>query len=140
MTALSSFRAICGDPSRKTSYQQSCNKNTGVELKSAQTSGIIYIHESTACSTSSSSTSSSSTSSGSSSSGSSFLLVLLLFFIGRRAVFQLFEVPVQKEANVWPEKHKRGRQWMAYREAKQAFVPRPNWRKHWNEALSLDRY
>ena len=42
-----------------------------------------------------------------------------------RAVFQFFEVSVQKEANDWPEKHKRGRQWMAYQEAKQALAPRP---------------
>ena len=42
-----------------------------------------------------------------------------------RAVFQFFEVSVQKEANEWPEKHKRGRQWMTYQEAKQALAPRP---------------
>ncbi|KAG7008347.1 hypothetical protein G7Y79_00006g019670 [Physcia stellaris] len=42
-----------------------------------------------------------------------------------RAVFQFFEVSVQKEASEWPEKHKRGRQWMAYQAAKQALAPRP---------------
>ena len=42
-----------------------------------------------------------------------------------RAMFQFFEVSVQKEATEWPEKQKRGRQWMAYQEAKQALAARP---------------
>lgn len=42
-----------------------------------------------------------------------------------RAMFQFFEVKVEKEANDWPEKHKRGRQWMAYQQAKQALAARP---------------
>lgn len=42
-----------------------------------------------------------------------------------RAMFHFFEASVQKEANEWPEKHKRGRQWMTYQAAKQALAPRP---------------
>lgn len=42
-----------------------------------------------------------------------------------RAMFYFFEVSVKKEANEWPEKHKRGRQWMAYPAAKQALAGRP---------------
>ena len=42
-----------------------------------------------------------------------------------RAMFQFFEVKVDKEATEWPEKHKRGRQWMSYQQAKQALAPRP---------------
>lgn len=42
-----------------------------------------------------------------------------------KALFQFYEVSVEKEANQWPEKDKRGRQWMSYQEAKQALAPRP---------------
>ena len=42
-----------------------------------------------------------------------------------RAMFHFFEASVQKEANEWPEKHKRGRQWMTYQAAKQALAQRP---------------
>ena len=42
-----------------------------------------------------------------------------------KAMFQFFEVSVEKEASQWPEKHKRGRQWMSYAEAKEALTPRP---------------
>ncbi|KAK4695517.1 diphosphoinositol-polyphosphate diphosphatase, partial [Lecanoromycetidae sp. Uapishka_2] len=42
-----------------------------------------------------------------------------------KAMFQFYEVTVEKEAAQWPEKHKRGRQWMPYTEAKEALTPRP---------------
>ena len=42
-----------------------------------------------------------------------------------KALFQFYEVSVEKEASQWPEKDKRGRQWMSYQEAKQALAPRP---------------
>ena len=42
-----------------------------------------------------------------------------------KAIFQFYEVSVEKEATQWPEKHKRGRQWMTYHEAKDALAPRP---------------
>ena len=42
-----------------------------------------------------------------------------------RAMFHFFEVKVDKEANEWPEKHKRGRQWMTYQQAKQSLAARP---------------
>jgi len=42
-----------------------------------------------------------------------------------RAMFHFFEVKVDKEANDWPEKHKRGRLWMSYQQAKQALAARP---------------
>lgn len=42
-----------------------------------------------------------------------------------KAMFHFFEVKVDKEANEWPEKHKRGRQWMSYQQAKQALAARP---------------
>ena len=42
-----------------------------------------------------------------------------------KAIFQFYEVIVQKEAAKWPEQHKRGRQWMSYTEAKNALASRP---------------
>ena len=42
-----------------------------------------------------------------------------------KALFQFYEVSIEKEASQWPEKDKRGRQWMSYQEAKQALAPRP---------------
>lgn len=42
-----------------------------------------------------------------------------------KAMFQFYEVSVEKEASQWPEKHKRGRQWMSYTEAKEALTARP---------------
>lgn len=42
-----------------------------------------------------------------------------------KAIFQFYEVSVEKEATQWPEKHKRGRQWMSYQEAKDALASRP---------------
>jgi diphosphoinositol-polyphosphate diphosphatase len=42
-----------------------------------------------------------------------------------KAMFQFYEVSVEKEASQWPEKHKRGRQWMSYTEAREALTPRP---------------
>ncbi|CAF9910942.1 MAG: hypothetical protein ALECFALPRED_006940 [Alectoria fallacina] len=42
-----------------------------------------------------------------------------------KAIFQFYEVSVEKEATQWPEKHKRGRQWMSYQEAKDALATRP---------------
>lgn len=42
-----------------------------------------------------------------------------------RAMFHFFEVKVEKEADQWPEKHKRGRQWMTYQQAKQSLAARP---------------
>ena len=42
-----------------------------------------------------------------------------------RAIFQFFEVTVEKEEKKWPEMHKRDRKWMSYSEAKDALTPRP---------------
>ena len=42
-----------------------------------------------------------------------------------KAMFQFYEVSVEKEASKWPEQHKRARQWMSYVEAKAALTPRP---------------
>ena len=42
-----------------------------------------------------------------------------------KAIFQFYEVSVEKEATQWPEKNKRGRQWMSYQEAKDALTSRP---------------
>lgn len=42
-----------------------------------------------------------------------------------RAAFRFFEVRVVKEADKWPESHKRTREWMAYDRAKQALRDRP---------------
>ena len=42
-----------------------------------------------------------------------------------KSIFQFYEVSVEKEATQWPEKHKRGRKWMSYQEAKDALAQRP---------------
>ncbi|KAL9001368.1 MAG: hypothetical protein Q9169_000259 [Polycauliona sp. 2 TL-2023] len=42
-----------------------------------------------------------------------------------KAAFQFYEVRVDREAPEWPEKDKRGRQWMSYQQAKQALASRP---------------
>ncbi|KAL9640230.1 MAG: hypothetical protein Q9164_000417 [Protoblastenia rupestris] len=42
-----------------------------------------------------------------------------------KAMFQFFEVTVQKEEVKWPEMDKRTRKWMSYTEAKEALAPRP---------------
>ncbi|KAL8742595.1 MAG: hypothetical protein Q9190_004949 [Brigantiaea leucoxantha] len=42
-----------------------------------------------------------------------------------KAAYQFYEVRVDREATEWPEKDKRGRQWMPYAQAKQALTPRP---------------
>lgn len=42
-----------------------------------------------------------------------------------KALYQFFEVSVDREAAQWPEQHKRGRQWMTYSQAKQALAVRP---------------
>ncbi|KAI9680213.1 MAG: hypothetical protein M1829_001450 [Trizodia sp. TS-e1964] len=42
-----------------------------------------------------------------------------------KALYQFFEVAVDKEEVQWPEMHKRTRQWMLYREAAQALSSRP---------------
>lgn len=42
-----------------------------------------------------------------------------------KALYQFYQVRVDKEAAEWPEKHKRGRQWMNYREAKDKLKSRP---------------
>ena len=42
-----------------------------------------------------------------------------------RASYRFFEASVDQEAQEWPEKHKRGRQWMKYTEAKAALANRP---------------
>lgn len=42
-----------------------------------------------------------------------------------RAVFQFFEVMVEKEEAKWPEMGKRDRKWMSYAEANQALAARP---------------
>ncbi len=42
-----------------------------------------------------------------------------------KAIFQFFEVTVEKEESKWPEMHKRGRKWMSYAEAKEALAARP---------------
>ena len=42
-----------------------------------------------------------------------------------KAKYQFFEAAVDKEENEWPEKHKRGRRWMRYVEAKEALKNRP---------------
>lgn len=39
--------------------------------------------------------------------------------------YQFFEVSVEREENQWPEMNKRGRQWMVYSQAAQAFAVRP---------------
>ncbi|MCJ1472186.1 hypothetical protein MMC13_000833 [Lambiella insularis] len=42
-----------------------------------------------------------------------------------KALYQFYQVRVDKEVAEWPEKHKRGRQWMSYREAKEKLKSRP---------------
>lgn len=42
-----------------------------------------------------------------------------------KALYQFYEVSVDREAPQWPEQHKRGRQWMTYSQAKQALAARP---------------
>ena len=42
-----------------------------------------------------------------------------------KALYQFYEVAVDREAAQWPEQHKRGRQWMSYQQAKQALAARP---------------
>jgi len=42
-----------------------------------------------------------------------------------KALYQFYEVSVDREAAQWPEMHKRGRQWMSYQQAKQALATRP---------------
>ncbi len=42
-----------------------------------------------------------------------------------KAMFQFYEVSVEKELAKWPEQHKRGRKWMSYSEAKDALSTRP---------------
>lgn len=42
-----------------------------------------------------------------------------------KATYRFFEVIVEKEEKVWPEMHKRGRQWLSYAEAVVAFKERP---------------
>ncbi|KAL8902381.1 MAG: hypothetical protein Q9192_000008 [Flavoplaca navasiana] len=41
-----------------------------------------------------------------------------------KAAYQFYEVRVDREASEWPEKDKRGRQWMSYQQAKQALASR----------------
>lgn len=42
-----------------------------------------------------------------------------------KAEFRFYEVTVLKEADVWPESHKRARKWMSYSEAKELLKKRP---------------
>ncbi|GAB7362507.1 hypothetical protein MBLNU230_g2827t1 [Neophaeotheca triangularis] len=42
-----------------------------------------------------------------------------------RARYRFFEVTVEKEADSWPEAHKRTRQWTSYASAKQSLRDRP---------------
>ena len=42
-----------------------------------------------------------------------------------KAKYQFFEASVDKEEAEWPEKHKRGRRWMKYAEARDALKERP---------------
>ncbi|KAI9804572.1 MAG: hypothetical protein M1833_006645 [Piccolia ochrophora] len=42
-----------------------------------------------------------------------------------KALYQFFQVSVEKEEQQWPEMHKRARQWMSYAQAAQAFKDRP---------------
>ena len=42
-----------------------------------------------------------------------------------KAIYQFYEVSVDKEESQWPEMHKRGRSWMGFQEAKQALAARP---------------
>lgn len=42
-----------------------------------------------------------------------------------KALYQFYQVTVEREAAQWPEQHKRGRQWMTYQQAKHALAARP---------------
>lgn len=42
-----------------------------------------------------------------------------------KAVFRFFQATVVREETDWPEKHKRERQWMTYRQARDALSNRP---------------
>lgn len=42
-----------------------------------------------------------------------------------KAAYQFFEAIVTEEKSAWPEMKKRGRKWMAYKEAADALAPRP---------------
>ena len=42
-----------------------------------------------------------------------------------KALYQFYEVRVDKEEAEWPEKHKRGRMWMSYKDAKERLKTRP---------------
>lgn len=42
-----------------------------------------------------------------------------------KAIFQFFEVTVEKEESKWPEMNKRSRKWMSYAEAREALATRP---------------
>lgn len=42
-----------------------------------------------------------------------------------RALYQFFEVAVEREEATWPEAHKRKRQWVTYPQAVQALAGRP---------------
>lgn len=42
-----------------------------------------------------------------------------------KALYQFYEVSVEREATQWPEQAKRGRQWMSYQQAKAALSTRP---------------
>lgn len=42
-----------------------------------------------------------------------------------KALYQFFEVRVDKEESEWPEKHKRGKMWMGYKDAKEKLKGRP---------------
>ncbi|KAI9822785.1 MAG: hypothetical protein M1832_003018 [Thelocarpon impressellum] len=45
--------------------------------------------------------------------------------VAPKALYQFFEVAVEKEEAQWPEMHKRARQWFSYAEAAQALSQRP---------------
>ena len=42
-----------------------------------------------------------------------------------KALYQFFQVSVEREEQNWPEMHKRSRQWLTYAQAAQAFQDRP---------------
>ncbi|QIW96775.1 hypothetical protein AMS68_002293 [Peltaster fructicola] len=42
-----------------------------------------------------------------------------------RAQYRFFQVKVTREADQWPESHKRARQWMSYQEARELLKERP---------------
>ncbi|SPN98542.1 related to diadenosine hexaphosphate hydrolase [Cephalotrichum gorgonifer] len=42
-----------------------------------------------------------------------------------KALYRFFQATVMREENDWPEKHKRERQWMTYKQAKDALSARP---------------